>query len=224
LTGTLTLTTPCHYRAVAMADVTLRTYVFLDSLQPQLAAFIGTTARGFLPVAGVAAMFVETAPGLIINRITDVALKATQCTAAIMVVERAFGLLEIHHRDKGQVQQSGRAILAHLGIGESDRVKPRVVSDQIIRAVEPYHAQLINRIRYGDMLIAGESLFILETEPAGYVAFAANEALKAAHVKLIDASLFGAFGRLYLSGPEAQVDAARDAALRSVNALTGREA
>jgi len=207
-----------------MADVTLRTYVFLDSLQPQLAAFIGTTARGFLPVAGVAAMFVETAPGLIINRITDVALKATQATPGIMVVERAFGLLEIHHSDKGQVQQSGRAILDHLGIGENDRVKPRVVSDQIIRAVEPYHAQLINRIRYGDMLIAGESLFILETEPAGYVAFAANEALKAAHVKLIDASLFGAFGRLYLSGPEAQIDAAREAALRAVTSLSGREA
>jgi hypothetical protein len=162
-----------------MADVTLRTYVFLDSLQPQLAAFIGTTARGFLPVAGVASMFIETAPGLIINRITDVALKATSVTPAIMVVERAFGLLEIHHPDKGQVRLGGQAVLGYLGIGEGDRLKPRVVSDQVIRAVEPYHAQLINRIRYGDMLIAGESLFILETEPAGYVAFAANEALKA---------------------------------------------
>ena len=184
-----------------MAEVTLRTYVFLDSLQPQLAAFIGTTARGFLPVAGVASMFIETAPGLIINRIMDVALKATRATPAIMVVERAFGLLEIHHDDKGQVLLGGQAVLSHLGIGEADRVKPRVVSDQVIRAVEPYHAQLINRIRYGDMLIAGESLFILETEPAGYVAFAANEALKAARVKMIDASLFGAFGRLYLSRP-----------------------
>ena len=206
-----------------MAEVTLRTYVFLDSLQPQLAAFIGTTARGFLPVAGVASMFIETAPGLIINRITDVALKATQCTPAIMVVERAFGLLEIHHRDKGQVQLGGQAVLSYLGIGEADRMKPRVVSDQVIRAVEPYHAQLINRIRYGDMLIAGESLFILETEPAGYVAFAANEALKAARVKMIDASLFGAFGRLYLSGPEAQIDAARDAALRGLQTVSGKE-
>jgi hypothetical protein len=205
-----------------MADVTLRTYVFLDALQPQLAAFIGTTARGFLPVAGVAAMFIETAPGLIINRITDVALKATRATPAIMVVERAFGLLEIHHDDKGQVQQGGQAVLDHLGLRETDRVAPRVVSDQVIRGVEPYHAQLINRMRYGDMLIAGESLFILETEPAGYVAFAANEALKAAHVKLIDASLFGAFGRLYLSGPEAQIDAARDAALRGLSRLEGR--
>jgi len=206
-----------------MADVTLRAYVFLDSLQPQLAAFIGTTARGFLPVAGDASMFIETAPGLIINRIMDVALKATRATPAIMVVERAFGLLEIHHDDKGQVLLGGQAVLSHLGIGEADRVKPRVVSDQVIRAVEPYHAQLINRIRYGDMLIAGESLFILETEPAGYVAFAANEALKAARVKMIDASLFGAFGRLYLSGPEAQIDAARDAALRGLQTVSGKE-
>lgn len=207
-----------------MADVTLRTYVFIDDLQPQLAAFIGTTARGFLPVAGVASMFIETAPGLIINRIMDVALKATQVTPAIMVVERAFGLLEIHHHDKGQVRLGGQAVLDHLDLDEHERVAPRVVSDQVIRAVEPYHAQLINRMRYGDMLIAGESLFILETEPAGYVAFAANEALKAAHVKLIDASLFGAFGRLYLSGPEAEIDASRDAAIAALGTLKGREA
>ncbi len=207
-----------------MADVTLRTYVFLDSLQPQLAAFIGTTARGFLPVAGDAAMFIETAPGLIINRITDVALKATQCTPAIMVVERAFGLLEFHHRDQGQVQTGGQAVLSYLGISENDRIQPRVVSDQVIRGVESYHAQVINKMRFGDMLIPGESLLILETEPAGYIAYGANEALKAAHVKLIDASLFGAYGRLYLSGPEAQIDAARDAALQKLGTIRGREA
>jgi len=207
-----------------MSDVTLRCYVFLDSLQPQLAAFIGTTARGFLPVAGDAAMFIETAPGLIINRITDVALKATQCTPAIMVVERAFGLLEIHHRDKGQVQTGGQAVLDYLDLDEHDRMKPRLVSDQVIRAVEPYHAQVINKIRYGDQLLAGESLLILETEPAAYVAFAANEALKAARIKLIDASLFGAYGRLYLSGDEAQIDAAREAAVRGLANVTGKDA
>ena len=141
-----------------------------------------------------------------------------------MVVERAFGLLEIHHRDKGQVQLGGQAVLSYLGIGETDRVQPRVVSDQVIRGVEPYHAQVINKMRFGDMLISGESLLILETEPAGYIAFAANEALKAAHVKLIDASLFGAFGRLYLSGPEAQIDAARDSALRKLETVKGKEA
>ena len=205
-----------------MADVTLRAYVFLDALQPQLAAFIGTTARGFLPVAGDASMFIETAPGLVINRVTDVALKATSATPAIMVVERAFGLLEIHHRDQGQVLDAGRAVLGYLKLDEHDRLQPRIVSDQVIRAVEPYHAQVINKMRYGDQLIAGESLFILESEPAGYIAFAANEALKAARVKLIDASLFGAYGRLYMSGPEAEIDAAREAAMRALQGVKGR--
>jgi len=141
-----------------------------------------------------------------------------------MVVERAFGLLEIHHRDQGQVQLGGRAVLDYLGLAEIDRLKPRLVSDQIIRAVEPYHAQVINKMRFGDQLLAGESLLILETEPAGYIAYAANEALKAARVKLIDASLFGAYGRLYLSGPEAQIDAARDAALRGLGNVQGKDA
>ena len=117
---------------------------------------------------------------------------------------------------------AGRAVLDYLKLDEHDRVQPRVVSDQVIRAVEPYHAQVINKMRYGDQLIAGESLFILESEPAGYIAFGANEALKAARVKLIDASLFGAYGRLYMSGPEAEIDAAREAAMRALSGVKGR--
>src|SRR5262249_50603308 len=146
----------------------------------------------------------------------------TAATPAIMVVERAFGLLEIHHRDQGQVLNSGAAVLKYLGLSEADRVQPKLISDQVIRAVEPYHAQVINKMRYGDQLIAGESLFILESEPAGYIAFAANEALKAARVKLIDTSLFGAFGRLYLSGPEADIDAAREAAIKALGKVKGK--
>jgi hypothetical protein len=207
---------------MAAPGITLRSYVFLDRMQDQLAGFIGTTARGFLPVGGVAAYFVETAPGLVINRLTDVALKATSATPGIMVVERSFGLLELHHADQGQVQLAGRAILDYLGVAETDRFKPQVISEEVIRGVEPYHAQILNKMRFGDMLIAGESLFILEVEPAGYVAFAANEALKAARVRLIDASLFGAFGRIYLSGPEAQIDAAQQAAQRAIGSIQGR--
>jgi hypothetical protein len=209
---------------VARPGITLRTFVFLDRMQDQLAGFVGTTARGFLPVAGVAAYFVETAPGLVINRLTDVALKATAATPGIMVVERSFGLLELHHLDQGQVRLAGKAILEYLEAEEDVRLKPRVVSQEVIRGLEPYHAQILNKMRFGDMLIAGESLYILEVEPAGYVAFAANEALKAARVKLIDASLFGAFGRLYLSGPESQIDAAREAAQRAIEGISGREA
>jgi hypothetical protein len=202
--------------------VTLRTFAFLDRMQDQLAGFIGTTARGFLPVPGVAAYFVETAPGLVINRLTDAALKATQATPGILVVERSFGLLEIHHPDQGQVRLAGKAILDCLGITEDQRLSPKVISHEIIRGLEPYHAQIINKMRFGDMLIPGESLFVLEVEPAGYVAFAINEALKAARVKLIDASLFGAFGRVYLSGPEAEIDAAAEAAQRAIEGIAAR--
>jgi hypothetical protein len=207
----------------SVATLTLRSYVFLDNMQDQLAGFIGTTARGYLPVGGVAAYFIETAPGLIINRLTDVALKATSVAPGIMVVERSFGLLEVHHKDQGQVRLAGRAVLEHLGLQESERLKPRVVSQEVIRGVEPYHAQILNKMRFGDMLIAGESLYILEVEPAGYVAFAANEALKAARIKLVDASLFGAYGRLYLSGPEAQIDAVQAAAQRAIEGIEGQE-
>jgi len=202
--------------------VTLRTFAFLDRMQDQLAGFIGTTARGFLPVPGVAAYFVETAPGLVINRLTDAALKATQATPGILVVERSFGLLEIHHPDQGQVRLAGKAILDCLGVAEGQRLTPKVISHEIIRGLEPYHAQIINKMRFGDMLIPGESLFVLEVEPAGYVAFAINEALKAARVKLIDASLFGAFGRVYLSGSEAEIDAAAEAAQRAIEGIAAR--
>jgi hypothetical protein len=157
-----------------VAAVSLRTYVFLDNLQHQLAGFIGTTARGFPPVGGVAAMFIETAPGLIINRITDVALKATAATPGIMVVERSFGLLEIHHRDQGQVLLAGQAVLDHLGLVEAERLRPHVVSEETVR-IGPTTPRSSTACA-GDMLIASESSSS-QVEPAGYVAFAANESL-----------------------------------------------
>lgn len=206
-----------------MADATLRTYVFLDSLQPQLASYVGTTSRGFLPTPGVASMFIEIAPGMAVNRLMDVALKASKSRPSLMVVERAFGLMEIHNEDKGQVQLGGEAVLDHLGLAKEGRIRPRIVSNEIIRSIEPYHAQLINRIRYGDMILPGESLFILETEPAGYASIAANEAEKAAHAKLVEVRLFGAYGRLYMSGPESEIDSAAQAAISSLESIEGVE-
>ena len=203
-------------------SVTLRGYVFLDSLQPQLAAFTGTTCRGFLPLAGQASLWVETAPGMIINRVTDVALKATRSVPAIQVVERAFGLLEVHHDDKGEVLSAGDAILRHLNLEASSYVRPRVVSNQIIRAVEPYQAQLINRNRDGMMLIPGQSLFILEVEPAAWIVAAANEAEKAANINLVNIRPFGAFGRLWMGGSESEIDSARDAAIAAIEAIASK--
>jgi hypothetical protein len=194
----------------------------LDSLQPQLASFMGKTARGFLPVPGQASLFVEIAPGIAINRITDIALKATRVVPALQIVERAYGLLEVHADDQGDVRNAGAAILAHLETREEERLKPQVVTNQIIRSLEPHQAQIINRNSQGMMILPGQSLFLLETEPAGYVAFAANEAEKAAHIFLVQVQPYGAFGRLWLSGPEAEIDAAAQAAIAAIEGLSGR--
>ncbi len=201
----------------------LRTYVFLDSLQPQLAAHICTTCRGYFPVPYVASLFVEIAPGMAIHRVIDVALKATKVHPATLVVERAYGMLEVHHEDKGEVHSAGQAILRHLAVAEEDRLKPKIVSNTIIRSIEPFHAMILDKIRFGSMIEPGQSLFILETEPAGYVALAANEAEKAANVKLIDVLTFGAFGRLYLAGSESEIDSAAHAAVGAIQGLGGKE-
>jgi hypothetical protein len=171
----------------------------------------------------MASLFVEIAPGIAINRVTDVALKATTVVPAIQVVERAYGLLEVHDPDQGEVRNAGAAILDHLKVSESDRLKPKVLTNQIIRAIEPYQAQLINRNSQGMMILPGQSLFILETEPAGYVAFAANEAEKAAQIYLVSVTPYGAFGRLYLSGPEAEIDAAAQAAIAAIESISGKQ-
>ncbi len=204
-------------------SVTLRSYVFLDSLQPQLAAFTGTTARGFLPLAGQASIWIETAPGMIINRVTDVALKATRAIPAVQVVERAFGLLELHHDDKGEVRSAGDAVLRFLNLREDQYTPPKVTSNQIIRAVEAYQAQLINRNRQGMMLIPGQSLFILETEPAAWIVLAANEAEKAANVNLVNLQPYGAFGRLWMCGTEAEIDSAAAAAVAVLDSVAAKK-
>ncbi len=201
----------------------LRTYVFLDSLQPQLAAHICTTCRGYFPVPFVASLFVEIAPGMQIHGIIDVALKQTKVQPATLVVERAYGMLEVHSEDKGEVRSAGDAILRHLNQKEDDRLKPRLVSNTIIRAIEPMHAMILDKIRFGSMIEPGQSLFILECEPAAYAALAANEAEKAANVRLVDVTPFGAFGRLYMCGSEAEIDSAAHAAVAALSCITGKE-
>jgi hypothetical protein len=205
-------------------SITLRTYAFLDALQPQLATFMGKTARGFLPVPGQASLWVEIAPGIAINRVTDAALKATRVQPALQVVERAYGLLEVHDHDQGEVLSAGATILKQLELEEQKRLKPKVLTNQIIRSIEAYQTQIINRASSGMMVLPGESLFILETEPAGYAVLAANEAEKAAHISLVNVTPYGAFGRLYLSGPEAEIDAAAEAAIAALKGVTGVEA
>ena len=202
--------------------VELRTYVFLDSLQPQHAAYLGTVARGFLPLPGDASLWIEISPGIEINRITDIALKATRVRPGMQVVERLFGLLEVHHEVQAEVRAAGAAILDALGVAESDRIKPVVVSSQIIRHVDAHQVQLVNRMRYGHMLLAGQTLYVLEVEPAGYAALAANEAEKAANINILDVRAFGSFGRVYLGGEERDIMAGYGAAVSAIESVTGR--
>lgn len=202
----------------------LRAFAFLDSLQPQLAAHVCTTSRGYFPVPYVASLYVEIAPGMAIHRVIDTALKATRVQPATLVVERAYGMLEVHHEDRGEVRSAGEAILAHLGVKESDRLKPKIVSNTIIRAIEPMHAMILDKIRFGSMVEPGQSLLVLETEPAAYAVLAANEAEKAARIRLVDVTPFGAFGRLYLAGSESEIDSAAQAAIAALSAVGGAEA
>jgi hypothetical protein len=139
----------------------------------------------------------------------------------VQVVERAYGLLEVHDHDKGEVLSAGATILERLELREEDRIKPQVMTNQIIRSVEAYQTQIINRNSQGMMILPGDSLFILETQPAGYAVLAANEAEKTAHIHLVNCQPFGAFGRLYLAGPEAEIDAAAEAAMNAINSVTG---
>ena len=203
--------------------VDLRTYVFLDNLQLQHAGYLGTVAKGFLPLPGDTSLWVEISPGIEINRITDIALKSTRVRPGMQIVERLFGLLEVHHEDQAEVRAAGAAILDALELEEADRFKPRVVSSQIIRHIDAHQVQLINRMRYGHMLLAGQTLYVLEVEPAGYAALAANEAEKAANITLIHYTSSGATGRLFISGTESEVRTARDAAVTAVEALPGFE-
>ena len=201
----------------------LRTFSYVDVLQPQLAGFLQTVAQGFLPLEGQASLFVEIAPGIAINNVTDVALKRTRVIPGMQIVERAYGLLEMHSFDQGEVRQAGAAILERLGVAESERLRPKILSSEMITGIEGYQSQLINRMRHGDMLLQGETLYILEVHPAGYAAIAANEAEKAAPIKLLEVITFGAFGRLWLGGYEAEIAAAAEAVKNVLEGISGRE-
>ncbi len=202
----------------------LRCYVFIDKLQPQYASFLGTVSQGFLPVPGQASLFVEVAPGMDIMRVTDVALKATDVKPGMMIIERLYGMLEVHSDSQADVRQAGRAILDALGLKEEDRVRPEITASQVIRNISPYHTQLNNRTRHGDLIVPGQSLYVLEVAPAGYAAIAANEAEKAADINVLEVRAFGSFGRVYLGGEEQDIDVAWRAAEKALESLPGRAA
>jgi hypothetical protein len=200
----------------------LRCYAYLDRMQPQFAAFVGTITQGDLSTEGMASLYIEMAPGNEVFRVVDIAVKATRARPGAQVVEREFGMFEIHHPEQAEVLEAGNIVLQRLGLRTEDRLRPQVVSTQVITNVDPYQAQLLNRFRRGAMLIPGQTLLVMEAAPAAYITYAVNEAEKASSINVIHFSGVGRFGRMWLSGSEAEILTARDAAAQALGALEGR--
>ncbi len=203
------------------AGFQLRAYAFIDSMQPQYAAFLGSELDGDVPLAGMAELWLELAPGSEVYNLLDSALKSSQVKPGLQMVEREFGLLEIHSDSVDSVLDAGQSILAACGLSVSDRIRPAIVSSKIINRVNPYQAQQINKNRKGSLLLPGRSLLVLEVEPATTIVLAANAAEKDADVQLIHFSPFGRFGRLFLSGTESEISAGYDAVQRAFTSLHG---
>ena len=205
-----------------MNNIDLRTFNYIDSLQLQMASYMCTISKGYFPVGGQSCAIVEIAPGIEINRLTDIALKSTGVVPGIQVVERSFGMLEVHSDDQGDTREAGEAILKELGLTEADRMKPKTMTSQLIKNISDYHAQLINKVRFGNMVLRGDTLFVLELEPAGYAFYAANEAEKAANINIINVTGYGKFGRIYIAGKESEVLVAKETVESKLEDITGR--
>jgi hypothetical protein len=200
----------------------LRAYVHLDRMQPQYAAFVGAITQGDPPVEGMASLYVEMAPGNWVFRVIDKVVKSTDVRPGAQIVEREFGMFEVHSLSQADVLRAGEVTLEELGQSVGDRVKPSVASMQVITNVNPYQAQLLNRFTKGTMLVAGQTMLVMEVAPAAYINLAANEAEKAAPVSLMHVTSVGRFGRLWMAGNEADILAARDAAVTAINAIEGQ--
>ena len=200
----------------------LRTYLLIDRMQPQYGALTGKIMQGEIPVEGMAEIYIETAPASDIYKVMDVALKTTDVRAGALAVEREYGSLEIHSAHQEAVQVAGRRVLEVLGLTEADRLKPDILSMTVITNVNAFEAQLVNRTSFGGLLLAGQTLCVLEVLPAAYIVLAANVAEKAANITLVNYTSRGRSGRLYISGTESEVRQARDAVVKAIEALPGR--
>jgi hypothetical protein len=203
-------------------NFSLRCYCFLDRMQAQYAAFIGTVTQGDLPTEGMASLYVEMAPGNEVFRVVDIAVKATEAKPGAQIVEREFGMFEVHSLNQAAVIEAGEVVLARLGLSVKDRIKPQIASTQVITRIDPYQAQLLNRFRRGSMLVPGETLLVLECAPAAYINYACNETEKKANIKIVHVSSVGRYGRMWLSGSESEIITARNAAVQALEALEGK--
>ena len=204
-------------------NLTIRALLQIDRLQPKMAAYTGATVQGSIPLAGDTILLGELAPGNEVFTLVDIALKASRVEATSQIVEREFGFFILRSPINTEVTTAREAILRELGMSLGDRLKPRVESTQIINSVEPYQAQLLNKWSAGSLVVPGQTLGILECAPAAYVAAASNEAEKAADIDIIAVRTLGRYGRFLMSGSEAAVESALEAATVAIDSIDGAE-
>ena len=203
--------------------IELRGALVIDEMQPQFAATIAANTDGFFPVAGETAFWLEVRPGIVVNRLLDVALKGCDVKPGALITERSYGTVEVHGPDQGQVREAGRRMLAAAGVRAEDGLRPNVMNDEVIRAIDDHQAMMINKSRAGMLVLGRDTLYTLELNPAIWVLLAANEAEKAAPIRLVGLGNNGAVGRLRLAGSDAAIDAAVEAVQRALRSVQGRE-
>jgi hypothetical protein len=213
--------------AAARHSPELRVYLLLEDLQRQFAAYLGTPtrARGYPPFEGQHSLIVEVAPGLAIERVIDLALRAVPSVEpGILFVERQFGVLEVHGADLDDVRRAGAAILRGLGAVPADQLRPKVLYSDVIEDITDQHAVIVNRNRQASMVLPGQTLLVVEMTPALFATAAAQAAEKVAPgITLVDVSMIGAAGRVYMAGSTEEVLVARDEITRVLGELEGRD-
>jgi hypothetical protein len=203
--------------------IELRGALVIDEMQPQFAAVIAMSGDGYFPVAGETAFWLEVRPGIVVNRLLDVALKGCDVKPGALITERSYGTVEVHGPDQGQVREAGRRMLSAAGVRAEDGLRPNVMTDEIIRAIDDHQAMMINKSRAGMLVLGRDTLYTLEVNPAIWVLLAANEAEKAAPIRLVGLGNNGAVGRLRLAGTDAAIEAAVGAVQRALASVVGRE-
>jgi len=206
----------------------LRVYLTLNGLQRQFAAYLSSPvpARGYVPLEGMHSLIVEVAPGLVIERVIDLALKSVpSLEPGILAIERQFGVLELHSVDRRALDRGGRAILKWLKAKPEDQLKPQVLFSEIIEDITDQHAVIVNRSKQANMILPGQSLLLIECVPALFGAFIANEAERVQPGNsLVECRMIGASGRVYMAG---EADALRETLAHvadAVAAIPGRAA
>lgn len=183
----------------------VRASIFLDQLQPQTLAYISTWMRGTLPRSRMAAQIIEIAPGIDVEVLTDLVVKSADVGVGILAVERQFGTLQFHSYSAAEVHAGSAALLNSFTLGGSAFASPKILASKVVTKLDDQHAFLMNRNRLGSLVVGGDSIYLLECQPAAYAILACNEVEKESHMKVIDVRMIGASGRLYLAGTEAEM-------------------